>query len=170
MIADNDEATGRLIDGLSHSKWWKSSIVFVVEDDPGGTLDHVEEHRSICLVASPWVKRAYKSSVNYDLGSVYRTLMMLIHVPPLNLNDAHAAPMYDLFADKPDFTPYTYLPRRIPDTMNSADAPLADESAAIDWSKPDEKDLTRILWKATHGRDAEPPGRFRYTGLLRDDD
>jgi YVTN family beta-propeller protein len=170
MIAENDEATGRLIDGLSRSKWWASSILFVVEDDPGGTLDHVEEHRSICLVASPWVKRGYRSSVNYDLGSVYRTIELLIHVAPLNLNDAHAAPMYDLFTTKPDFSLYTYVPRRIPETLNGQDAPLAEDSAKIDWSKPDEHDLTRILWKATHGRDAEPPGRFRYTGLLRDDD
>ncbi len=170
MIADNDEATGRLIDGLSHSKWWKSSIVFVIEDDPGGTLDHVEEHRSICLVASPWVKRAYRSSVNYDVGSVYRTIERLIHVTPLNLYDAYAAPMYDLFADKPDFTPYGYLPRRIPDTLNGQDAPLGEQSASIDWSKPDEADLTRILWKATHGRDSEPPGRFHTTTLHRDFD
>ena len=144
--------------------------MFVIEDDPGGTLDHVEEHRSICLVASPWIKRGYKSSVNYDLGSVYRTMERLIHVTPLNLYDGHAAPMFDLFSDKPDFTPYTYLPRRIPETLNGADAPLAEESAKMDWSKPDEHDLTRILWKATHGRDAEPPGRFRFSGLVRDDD
>src|SRR5262249_29604223 len=120
--------------------------------------------------ASPWIKRGYKSSVNYDLASVYRTMLALIHVAPLNIYDGHAAPMYDLFADKPDNTPYTYIPRRIPDTTNSADAPLGEESPKIDWSKPDEHDLTRILWKATHGKDAEPPGKFRFTGLLRDDD
>jgi YVTN family beta-propeller protein len=162
MIADNDEATGRLVDGLSRSKWWKSTILFVIEDDPGGTLDHVEEHRSICLVASPWIKRAYKSSVNYDVGSIYRTMERLLHIPPLNLYDAHAAPMYDLFADKPDFSTFTYVPRKIPEATNDADAPLAEESSRIDWSKPDQADLTRILWKATHGRDAEPPGKFRF--------
>jgi YVTN family beta-propeller protein len=170
MIAENDEATGKLIDGLSHSKWWKSSILFVIEDDPGGTLDHVEEHRSICLVASPWVKRGYRTSVNYDVASVYKTMETILHVPPLNEYDAHAAPMNDLFADKPDFSPYTYVPRKIPDTLNGMDAPLGEESSRIDWSKPDTADLTRILWKATHGRDSEPPGRFHYTGLLRDDD
>ncbi len=170
MVADNDEATGRFVDGLSRSPWWKSSIVFVVEDDPAGPLDHVEEHRSICLVASPWVRRGYHSSVNYDLGSVYHSMEMLIGVGPMNLNDAHAAGLYELFSDKPDFSPYTFIPRRIPPTLNASDAPLASESAKIDFSKPDQADLTRILWKATHGKDAEPPGGNRPRLFSHDSD
>jgi YVTN family beta-propeller protein len=170
LIADNDEATGRFIDGLSHSKLWESSIVFVVEDDPAGNADHVEEHRSICLVASPWIKRGYHSSTNFDLGSVYHTIETLIGVGPMNLNDGHAAGMYELFSEKPDPTPFTFVPRRIPTTLNTADAPLAAESARIDFSRPDRGDLRRILWKATHGRDAEPPGANRKRNRLDTDD
>jgi DNA-binding beta-propeller fold protein YncE len=170
MIADNDEGTGKLIDGISHSSYWKSSIVFVVEDDPGGTPDHVEAHRSICLVASPWIKRGYKSSTNFDLGSVYHTIETLIKVGPMNLNDGHAAGMYELFNDKPDLTPYNFVPRKTPVAYNSTDAPLADESARIDWSRPDTADMSRIWWKAVHGKDAEPPGPHRYPKVDRDDD
>ena len=170
MVADNDEGTGRFIDGLSHTPLWKSSVVFVVEDDPGGTLDHVEEHRSICLIASPWVKRGYHSSTNFDLGSVYHTIELILGVGPMNLNDGHAAAMYELFTDKPDFTPYTFISRQIPVATNSADAPMAKESSQIDFSKPDQADLTRILWKALKGRDAEPPLLPTRSKLDRDDD
>ncbi len=170
MIADNDEATGKFIEGLSHTPLWKSSVVFVVEDDPGGTLDHVEEHRSICLVASPWVKRGYHSSTEFDLGSVYHTIELILGVGPMNLNDAHAAAMYELFTDKPDFSPWTHLPRRTPVAYNSADAPLAAESAKIDFTKPDQADLTRILWKAVKGKDAELPTLAQPNQLDRDDD
>ncbi|HEY1584819.1 MAG TPA: alkaline phosphatase family protein, partial [Polyangia bacterium] len=170
MVANNDEATGRFIDGLSRTPLWKSSVVFVVEDDPGGTLDHVEEHRSLCFVASPWVKRGYVSSTQFDLGSVYRTIELILGVGPMNLNDGHAAAMYELFTDKPDFTPWTYVPRRTPVAYNGADAPLAEESAKIDFTKPDQADLTRILWKAVKGRDAEPPTLPRRSKLDVDDD
>jgi DNA-binding beta-propeller fold protein YncE len=168
MIADNDEATGRFIDGLSRMPWWKSSIVFVVEDDPGVLPDHVEGHRSILLVASPWVKRGYRTSTNFDLGSVYATIELIIGVGPMNLNDAHAAPLYELFTTQPDYTPYTYVPRKTPVAYNGADAPMAAESAKIDFSRPDQADLTRILWKAVHGRDAEPP--LSRKRVIPDDD
>ncbi len=170
MVADNDEGTGRFIDGLSHSSLWGSSLVFVVEDDPGGTLDHVESHRSICLVISPWIKRGYHSSTNFDLGSIYRTIELIIGVSPMNLTDAHAAAMYELFNTTPDLTPYTFIPRKIPMATNPQDAPLADESARIDFSKPDQADLTRILWKATRGRDSEPPNGARTRARIDADD
>ncbi|MCU1282091.1 MAG: hypothetical protein JWM53_5637, partial [bacterium] len=169
MIANNDEATGKFIDDLSHSPLWKSSVVFVVEDDPGGTLDHVEEHRSICLVASPWIKRGYHSSTNFDLGSIYHTIELILGVGPMNLNDGHAAAMYELFTDKPDFTPWTHQPRRTPVAYNSVDAPLSAESAKIDFTRPDQADLTRILWKATKGRDAELPSLAKRSTLDDDD-
>ncbi|HEX6835125.1 MAG TPA: bifunctional YncE family protein/alkaline phosphatase family protein [Polyangia bacterium] len=170
MVADNDEGLGVFIEGLSKTPWWKSSVVFVVEDDPGGTLDHVEEHRSVCYVASPWVKRGYRSSTEFDLGSVYHTIELILGVGPMNLNDGHAAAMYELFTDKPDFSPWTHIPRKTPITYNSADAPMAAESAKIDFTKPDQADLTRILWKAVKGRDAEPPSLPARSKLDRDDD
>jgi DNA-binding beta-propeller fold protein YncE len=157
MIADNDEATGRFIDALSHSDYWKSSIVFVIEDDPSDGGDHVELHRSPCVVISPWVKAGYDSSVHYDVPALYRTLTLLLGIDPLNQRDGNAAAMYDVFSTTPDLRPYTFIPRVVPATTNSVDAPLAAESARIDWSQPDRAPLGRILWKAVKGGDAEPP-------------
>lgn len=172
MVADNDEATGRFLDALSRSSLWPKSIVFVIEDDPQDGGDHIEPHRSLCLVASPWIKRGYKSSVIYDVPAMYRTIELILGVGPMNEYDANAAPMYDLFQGTPDATPYTYIPRKIPVEQNAIDAPLGDESARIDWSKPDQAPLGRILWKALHGKDAEPPWRQmgRAAPFLPDDD
>jgi DNA-binding beta-propeller fold protein YncE len=157
MVADNDEATGRFIDALSHSDYWKSSAVFVIEDDPSDGGDHVEIHRSPCLVISPWVKSGYTSSVHYDVPALWHTLTLLIGIPPINQRDANAPAMYDVFSPTADLRPYTFVPRKIPEKTNSSDAPLADESARIDFSRPDSAPLGRILWKAMKGRDAEPP-------------
>ena len=157
MVADNDEATGRFIDALSKSPYWMQSIVFIIEDDPSDGGDHVELHRSPCLVISPWVRSGYTSSVHYDVPAVYKTMTLLLGIPPINLRDANAAAMYDVFAKTPDSRPYDFIPRKVPDALNTKDSPLADESAQIDWSKPDQAPLGRILWKAVHGKDAEPP-------------
>jgi YVTN family beta-propeller protein len=168
MVADNDEATGQLIEAISHSKYWSQSIVFIVEDDVSDNGDHVEQHRSIFLAASPWLKRHYKTSVIYDLPSVYHTIELILGVQPMNIYDAHAAPLYELFSTTPDLTPYDHIPRTVPMMVNASDAPLADESARIDFSRPDRQSLGRILWKAVHGRDAEPPWGTRYQ--IRDED
>jgi DNA-binding beta-propeller fold protein YncE len=168
MVADNDEATGRFVDALSHSNYWSSSIVFIIEDDPSDGGDHVELHRSPGIIASPWVKRGYVSSVHYDVPAMWKTITLLLGIGPINQRDANAAAFYDIFAQQPDLEPYVYLPRRIPDELNSADAPLADESARIDWSRPDSAPLGRILWKSIHGRDAEPP--WGKKPLVRDND
>ena len=168
MVADNDEATGRFVDALSHSPYWARSVVFLIEDDPQDGGDHVEIHRSPCLVISPWVKAGYVSSVHYDVPAMFKTITLLLGIGPINQRDANAAAFYDLFTDHADFRPYTYLPRKIPDEFNSADAPLAGESAKIDFSRPDSAPLGRILWKSIHGKDAEPP--WGAKPLVRDDD
>jgi DNA-binding beta-propeller fold protein YncE len=168
MIADNDEATGRFVDALSHSSYWAKSIVFIIEDDPQDGGDHVEIHRSPCVVASPWVKAGYVSSVHYDVPAMYKTITLLLGIGPINSRDANAAAFYDLFTDHADVAPYTYLPRKIAEEFNSADAPLAGESARIDFSRPDSAPLGRILWKSIHGKDAEPP--WGAKPLVRDDD
>ncbi|HXU68360.1 MAG TPA: hypothetical protein VN947_03475 [Polyangia bacterium] len=171
MVADNDEATGRFIDALSHSNYWASSIVFVIEDDPQDGGDHVELHRSPGVVISPWVKRGYTSSVHYDVPALWHTMTLLLGVDPINQRDGNAPAMYDLFSTKPDMEPYTYIPRKIPNDVNPEDAPLAEESKRIDFSRPDTAPLGRILWKAMRGRDAEPPwGKKPVVKFVPDDD
>jgi hypothetical protein len=127
-------------------------------------------HRSPCVVVSPWVRAGQLSSVHYVYPSMWRTITLLLGTGPLNQYDAHAAAMYDLFAPKPDLRPYTVIPRKIPAALNPSDAPLGAESAHIDFSRPDRAPLGRILWKATHGSEAEPPWGTRPVGFARDDD
>lgn len=172
MVADNDEATGRLIEGLSRSPYWRRSIVFVIEDDPWDGADHIESHRSICLAISPWVRKGHVSHVNYDNPSLWRTIELLLGLPPTNQLTASAAPMYDLFigaGEEPDLTPYTAIPRQIKPAVNARGAVLAEESAAIDFSRPDSASLMRILWRAQRGQ--EPPfGAPRQRAADGDDD
>ena len=170
MVSDNDEATGRFVDALSHSSYWASSAVFVIEDDPQDGGDHVELHRSPCVVISPWVKRGHVSSVHYDVPAMWHTITLLLGVDPINQRDGNAPAMYDLFSSKPDLTPYTFIPRKIPMSINAADAPLAAESQKIDFTRPDTAPLGRILWKAMKGRDAEPPWGKEPAVQVRDAD
>jgi DNA-binding beta-propeller fold protein YncE len=156
MIADNDEATGRVVDALSHSKYWSSSIVFIIEDDPQDGGDHVDGHRSICVVASPWVRRGAVSSAIYDMGSLFRTLELLLGVGPLVQADARAAAMYDLFAATSDPRPFGHVSRQVPVSFNPTSGPLAEASAGLDFSAPDRAPETaRILWQ--HFKGSQPP-------------
>ncbi|MDB4971217.1 MAG: beta-propeller repeat-containing protein [Myxococcales bacterium] len=170
MVADNDEATGRFIDALSKSEYWKSSVVFLIEDDPQDGGDHVELHRSPCLVISPWTRRGYTSSVHYDVPAMWRTITMLLGVDPINQRDGNAPAMYDVFSPTADAEAYTFVPRKIPMTVNSLSAPMAAESKRIDFTKPDTAPLGRILWKAMKGANAEPPWGKKSLVQQQDDD
>lgn len=163
MVADNDEATGRLVEAISQSPYWDKTAIFIIEDDPQGYGgDHVHSHRSICVAVSPWVKRQYTSSVHYSIPALYRTMELLLRLPPMHKNDALAPPMYDIFLsggqDEPmDPTPYTLIPRLIPEAINEATAPYAKESAAMNFSMPDGAEgLGFILWRVMNG-DRNPP-------------
>jgi DNA-binding beta-propeller fold protein YncE len=128
MIAVNDEATGLLLDGISHSPIWKDSLVIVTEDDPQDGGDHVDQHRSVLLMMSPWVKRAYTSHGHYDMASVYKLVSHVLGVPYNNEMMAQAMVPYDAFTSTPDYTPYTYLPRTVAAPCNpdaGAEAALA---------------------------------------------
>ncbi|HKD08970.1 MAG TPA: alkaline phosphatase family protein [Bryobacteraceae bacterium] len=112
FVEDNDLALGRIVEYLSHSPWWKEMAVFVTEDDAQGGLDHVDSHRTVLLAAGPYVKRNYITHTNSSFPGLLKTIFELLGLPALNLMDASAAGMTDLFTDKPDFAPYEKL---IPD-------------------------------------------------------
>ncbi|MBM4319444.1 MAG: hypothetical protein FJ125_05645, partial [Deltaproteobacteria bacterium] len=161
MVADNDRATGMLVEWIAHSPYWEKTIIFIIEDDPQSWRgDHVDAHRSICVVVSPWVKRGHVSSVHYNIPSIYRTIGMILGFPPLNKNDALAAPMYDIFRtveEGPDRTPFVALPLAVPAAENAADAPMARESMALPFDGVDGvPGLGYILWRARKG-DIDPP-------------
>lgn len=162
MINDNDYATGLLVDRISHSKYWKSTAIFLVEDDPQMGADHVDYHRSILIVISPWAKHHYTSSVHLSYPSLFRSFELILGLPPMNREDALATPVYDAFTMKPDYTPYDALPRSVPDTNNGTGAAGAAWSQLMDFRGPDRNpDLPAVLWWAMKG--APPAGsRIAY--------
>ena len=109
-MVDNDLAVGRIIEFLSHTPYWKNMAVFITEDDAQNGVDHVDAHRSILMVISPYVKRDYVSKVHYSFGSIFKTFWNILGLPYLNQYDAAATDLSDMFTAVPDFTPYKALP------------------------------------------------------------
>jgi len=107
FVEDNDLAFGRILDYLSHSPWWPGMVVFTTESNAREGLDHIDAHRTLLLAAGPYVKRNYASHMNVSFPGLLRTIFELLRVPPLNLMDATAADLDDLFTVTPDFTPFT---------------------------------------------------------------
>jgi YVTN family beta-propeller protein len=97
FVADNDLALGRIVAYLSKTPIWKDSAFFVTEDDAQGGVDHVDAHRSILLVAGPWVKPGAVSHQHVSMGSITRTIDELLGLGPLNLEDALAAEITGVF-------------------------------------------------------------------------
>jgi len=108
FVQDNDAALGLTVELISHSPCWKDTLIFVVEDDTQNGADHVDGHRSIFLAISPWVKKQYVSKTHTSLASVFKTVNLILGLPPLNQYDAAATDLRDLFTSTPDFTPYTH--------------------------------------------------------------
>ncbi len=128
-VADNDLALGQIVDALSHSAIWKDTAIFVTEDDPQSGVDHVDAHRSILLVISPYVRRGYISHLHSSMGSIQRTIYELLGLGSLNLEDALAADLSDMFTTEPDLTPYTAL-RTDPRVFDPALARIARPKTA----------------------------------------
>ncbi len=158
MVAENDYATGLLVELVSHSPHWADTLIIITEDDPQSGADHVDNHRSLALLVSPYTQRGITSSVHHDFSSLIRTYGLILGMPALNLMDATAAPVYECFTSRPDFRPFTALPQQIPYEENSYAMPGAWESSRMDFSRPDRAvGLGRVLWMATHPGEPLPP-------------
>jgi DNA-binding beta-propeller fold protein YncE len=140
MMAVNDEATGMLIDGISHSPIWASSLILVIEDDPSTGQDHVDMHRSIALFASPWVKHGYVSHAHYDMASLHKLLANLYGKPYRNAVIANAPLPLDVFTSTPDYTPYEYVPRSFTDGSCNPGGTMGSKRAEKwDFRQPDQQ-------------------------------
>ncbi|MBC7923975.1 MAG: hypothetical protein H7Z75_23120 [Ferruginibacter sp.] len=148
-MADNDLALGRLVEFLSRTPYWKNMAILVTEDDPQGGVDHVDAHRSLLMLMSPYAKKNYVGHVHYSFGSVFKTMWHALGTPYLNQYDAGASDLADLFAAPPDFTPYNARP---------VDPRIFDPQKALD--PLDEK----FNWKAV----AESPRMDDPVDMLRD--
>jgi DNA-binding beta-propeller fold protein YncE len=107
FVQDNDDALGLTVELISNSPCWKDTVIFVVEDDPQNGFDHVDGYRSIFLAISPWVKHEYVAKTHFSLASIFKTVNLILGLPPLNQYDAAATDLRDMFTGKPDFTPYS---------------------------------------------------------------
>ncbi|PRY24127.1 YVTN family beta-propeller protein [Spirosoma oryzae] len=178
FVADNDLAVGRLVDYLSKSPIWSESAVFVLEDDAQNGSDHVDAHRSPALVISPYTKRHHVEHTSYTTSGMLRTMELILGLPPMSQYDAGARPMYALFTDKADLTPYDHRPAQIDlDAKNTAMTEPARQSEKLDLryaDKIDDRLFNEIIWKAVRGEHAVMPaprrGAFLTVSKKDDDD
>lgn len=170
-VASNDLALGRIVEAVSKSKYWAKTAIFVIEDDAQNGPDHVDAHRTVGLVISPYTRRGHLDSTQYSTVSMMRTMELILGLPPLSQFDAAATPMYESFTDKADLTPYAAVPNRIDlNAQNTALAYGAERSAKMDFSdydKIDDFELNEILWRSIKGVNAPLPPAVRRAIAFR---
>ncbi len=165
MVADNDLALGRIVERLSQSPAWPSLAAFALEDDAQNGPDHVDAHRSVLLVASPYARRGVVDSTFYTTSSVLRTIDEILHLAPLSQYDAAATPLWNAFTSRSAAAPFVHRPstwpldERNPSAFRSRipDRDLARADAA------DEGELNREIWESVHPGSALPPVRRSLT-------
>jgi YVTN family beta-propeller protein len=178
MVADNDLALGRIVEAVTRSKFWESTVIFVVEDDSQDGWDHVSAYRTVSLVISPWSRLKTTDHNYYNQPSMVRTIELILGLPPMNIQDAIAKPMFTCFGTKKDLTPYTAVPNLIPiDEMNPALSSLSGKALyyarkshlpefdGVDTGSDDL--MNRILWFSAKGNIPYPA---RYAGSGEDDE
>jgi hypothetical protein len=174
-VADNDLALGRVVDGLTHSPFWREMAILVVEDDAQNGVDHVDGHRTLALAISPFARRSAVDHTFYNQPSMVKTIELMLGLPPLSLFDLVATDMRASFigaGDTPDYTPYDALEPAVslyetnarvgeirgPHAAERRRAALA--SARMRFDGPDEapsEALNRIIWHTTRGWNAPYP-------------
>jgi YVTN family beta-propeller protein len=163
MVADNDLAVGQIVETISHSPIWDSSAIFVVEDDSQDGADHVDAHRTVAAVISPYARRGAVVHTRYDQLSMVRSIELILGMRPLGLFDALATPMYDAFAPAPgNAEPFAALPaqedllaRNAATATNRALSQGLDLAHGVD--RIPQRTLDGVLWKSVHGASAVPP-------------
>jgi DNA-binding beta-propeller fold protein YncE len=164
-VADNDLALGRVVEGVSKSKFWKSTAIFVVEDDAQNGSDHVDAHRTVALVVSPYTKRGFVDSALYSTSSMLRTMELILGLKPMSQFDAAARPMYNSFQAQADTRPYQYvIPAVNMKETNQASAWGAKLSEQFDLTKEDAVDdllLNEVIWRSVRGAHSPMPPPVR---------
>ncbi len=169
-VADNDLALGRIVEGLSKSKFWPKTAIFVVEDDAQNGSDHVDAHRTVALAISPYTKKGKLDSTLYSTSSMLRTIGLILGLEPLSQFDAAARPMWESFTSTPDLAPYACKPARVSlSTLNTASAWGAEASKKLDLEQEDRADdlvLNEIIWKSVKGAGSPMPPPVRAAFVL----
>lgn len=181
-VADNDRALGLIVEAISHSSLWPRTCILVVQDDPQNGFDHVDGHRTLAMVISPYTKRGAVVSTNYNQTSMARTIELMLGLPPMNQLDSSAIPMTDCFTDEINLKPYDAVPNRIPLDQINPEVSMIDhpqqrywaeksmEIALEDIDEAPEDTLNRILWHDAKGYDTPYPEQFVFHGVDDDDE
>jgi DNA-binding beta-propeller fold protein YncE len=173
-VADNDLALGQIVEGVSHSRFWSTTAIFVVEDDAQDGPDHVDSHRSLLFVISPYTRRGFVDSNFYNTTAMLRTIELILGIAPLTQYDSTAPPILAAFQSRPDIRPYSHAPATISLTeLSPANSKTAALSNSLDFSAPDRADeatLNAILWSAIKGGSPPPPTRSSFIKAVGDDD
>jgi DNA-binding beta-propeller fold protein YncE len=172
MVADNDLALGRLVEAVSNSAYWADSAIFVVEDDAQSGPDHVDSHRSVLLVASPFARRNVVDHGFYTTSGVLRTIELVLGLEPMSQYDASATPLFNAFTGTPNLSPFQRIVPRVPlDEKNGASAYGADASRRMNFDVEDrtpEVLLNEIIWRSIKGAGSQmpPPRRSAFVRPL----
>ena len=160
-VADNDLALGRVVDAVSHSKYWEDTAIFVTEDDAQNGPDHVDAHRTISQVISPYTQHGKVDSTFYSTASMLRTIENIVGVPPLSQFDTFATPMVASFGQEANLDPFTALvPKEAGDDTNGVNAPMASVSEQQRLDREDqinERTFNEAIWKSVKGTDSTMP-------------
>ena len=168
MVADNDLAVGRIVDAVTHSRFGASTVIFITEDDSQAGWDHVSAYRTTGFVISPYSRLQKTIRTNYNQTSVVRTMEQILGLPPMNVIDATALPMFDCFTDKPDLSfAYTTQPNRInlaemnpsPTGLKGPALRFANQSIRYGFHYIDQGHddlLNRMLWFTAKGKKRYP--------------
>ena len=162
MVADNDLALGKLVDAVSHSGFWKSTAIFVIEDDAQDGPDHVDAHRTAAQVISPYTQTGKVDSTFYSTVSMLRTMELILGISPMTQFDAQATPMTASFTVKPDFHAFDAItPAQSLTQPNTFRTVMAKTSAKLDFASADEAPtgvLNESIWKSVKGAASQMPG------------
>jgi len=162
-MADNDLALGRMVEALSHSPYWRDTVMFTVEDDAQSGPDHVDSHRSVLLVISAY-NRAGVVHRFTNTTDVIATIEEILGLDSLSQFDHFGRPLRGIFNSEPDLTPYTALTPAVDLNEKNPPGKAADESAKLDLSRADAANddaFNRILWRVIKGEDVPYPGAAR---------
>jgi hypothetical protein len=160
-VASNDLGLGRIVEAASHSRFWKEMAIFAIEDDAQNGPDHVDAHRTVGLVISPYCRRGAVDSTLYTTASMVRTIELILGLPPLTQYDAGATPMFNSFCQTNDLMAYQALTPKVDMLARNTDkSPGAKQSARMNFRHYDlapEDELNRVLWLAAKGPDVPYP-------------
>jgi Phosphoesterase family/Lactonase, 7-bladed beta-propeller len=165
MVAENDLALGLLVEAVSKSKYWKETAILVVEDDAQNGSDHVDAHRSVALVISPYTQSGKVDSTMYSTASILRTMELILGLRPMSQFDAAARPMYHAFQKEPKLDTYKHVSPGVDlKAVNLASAYGAKQAETWDFSKEDLIDdliFNEVIWRSVRGADAPMPPPVR---------